>query len=275
MKTTKSRLLSIGLFGFGLTLSQAHATTLPILGGSVSPATLTLGSGSGFAGSPIISVNDLANWKNGGTTEGAVNLVQGVWVDPSSQDLDFFYQLQNNSPAATGSTGSASTIGNQGASSSLTQTTVVFTGFGPALSENVFDITSAQFSATALGGSLFVKPTSGEAVTTVSNATTGNLVVTLNQNLAPGTNSAILVVETNAKTFDNGGQALLHWKQNPALHGATSGTAYSSENINLGVLEPTPEPGVYGLLSLAVAGLFLVMHRRSEKAKAKTAQVVA
>lgn len=272
MKRIKSRLLSIGFCGFCLTLSQAYATSLPVSGGSATPATITLGAGSGFAGLPNGSVNDLANWKNGGTTEGAVNFVQGVWVDPTTHDLDFFYQIQNNSPVATGSTGSASTIGNQGAAPNLNQTTVVLTGYGSGTTENVFEITSAQYNATALGGSLFVMPSAGETVATVSNATAGDLVVTLNQNLTPGKDSAILVVQTNAKSFDNGGQALFHWKQNPALHGATSGTAFSSENIDLGDLEPTPEPGVYGLLSLAIAGLFLVVYRRSEKAKTKSEQ---
>ncbi len=239
----------------------------------MAPATVALTSGSGFHGAPSGSVNDLANWKKGSITEGAVNFVEGVWVDPTTHDLDFFYQIQNNSIPATGQTGNASTVGNQGASPNLSQTTVILTGYMSGFTENVFEITSAQFNASALGGSLFVKPSTGESIASVSNTVPGVLTVNFNQAITPGKDSAILVVKTDAKNFDNGGQAFFHWKQNPDLHGGTSGTAFNSENISLGTLEPTPEPGAYGLLSLAVAGLFLVVRKRSEKTRACNASV--
>jgi hypothetical protein len=270
-----TRVLGLGFCSLCLSLSQASATSLPLAGGSAVPASITLGSGSGFTGAPKASANDLEFWKNSAlVTEGSVNYVQGVWVDPTTHFLDFFYQIQNNSPAITGSTGGSSTIGNQGGAANPTQTTLVLTGFGPGITENVFEITSAQFVAGTLGGSLFVKPSNGETVTSVSNAIPGELIVNFNEAITPGSSSAILLVETNA-TATRGGQALLHWKQNPAVHGGKSGSAFNSESITMSDLAPAPEPGAYGVLSLAIAGLVFAVQLRSARAKRKSVEAKA
>ncbi len=241
-------------FSFCLTLSLANATSLPP-GGSVTP-----GLGSGFAGSVVGSVSDPVNWFIGPTIEGNVTFREAVLVDPSTHDLDFFYQIQNNSPSPTGSVGLASTIVNN-ASLTPVQTTVLLTGFSVGSVTNVFDITSnAGFS-----GGVFASPTSTSMITTVANPTPGDITLTFNNAISPGQNSAILLIQTNANAFTTG-TAQFHWKQNPLLHGATSGTFFTSENIDVGTLVPTPEPGAYGLLSLAIAGLFFIIHQRSKKA---------
>ncbi len=270
-----TKVLGLGLCGLCLTLSQASATSLPLAGGSAAPAAISLNSGSGFTGAPKASTNNLEFWKNSANvTEGSVNYVQGVWVDPTTHFLDFFYQIQNNSPAISGPTGGGSTIGNLGGAPNPTQTTLVLTGFGAGITENVFEITSTQFVAGALGGSLFVKPNNGETVSSVSNAVPGELIVNFNQAITPGNSSAILVVETNA-TATRGGQALLHWRQNPAIHGGTSGSAFNSESITMSNLAPAPEPGAYGVLSLAIAGLVFAVQLRSARAKRKSNEAKA
>jgi hypothetical protein len=247
------------VFSFCLTLSLANATNLPP-GGSVTPA-----PGSGFSGSPVGSVSDPVTWFIGSTIEGNVKFVEGVLVDPTTHDLDFFYQIQNNSPVPTAQVGLASTIVNN-ASLTPVQTTVLLTGFTPGITLNVFDVSSAA----PFTGGLFAAPTASSNIPTVANPIPGDVTVTYNQAISPGQNSAILLIQTDATNFGVGG-AQFHWKQNPSLHGATSGTAFMSENINVKALVPlaTPEPGAYGLLSLAIAGLFFILHQRSGKAKAK------
>jgi hypothetical protein len=143
---------------------------------------------------------------------------------------------------------------------------------------NVFE---ADFSGPAgsafFAGSGFLKPTS-DTVNNISRSADGSTITVefSNNGLTPKSNSAILVVETNAKNFDEAGDALhLNWRAAPAgvnLHGAGS-----LQGFELGTLEPliTPEPGVYGALALGVAGLLLVVRRRSENARLKSNNLAA
>jgi len=257
MKRITSMLLTLGACSLCLTLAPAYATVLPP-GGSVSPAPQ---SAATFSGASVVATKtDLITWFNGPNLDGNVKFNEAVIVDPMSGNLDFFYQIQNNSPAPTGITQQASTIQNLGGGGA----SVMLTGYGPGTAEDVYVITNS----TGLGAGFL--NASGTANITTVNQTAGNIIVNFNNAVLPGTDSAILLVRTNASptSFTTGGTANFRWRQNPALHGATSGTAFTSENISVATLVPTPEPGVYGLLSLAIAGLFFVVHRRSGKAKA-------
>lgn len=244
--------------GLCLAFGQAYATNLPV-GGPV-----TLNSGSGFAGAPAGSMSDSETWFSGSTLRGNVTFVQGVWVDPTTHFLDFFYQIQNNS---TSPTILSNTVGNLAGAPNPGQLTLTLTGYGSGFTESVFDITSSTYNPSSLGGSLFKTPISGNAVVAANNSTPNDLIVTFNNGIMPGQNSAILLVKTNASSMQAGGDGIFNWKQNPSRHGATSGTSYKTELITANTLEPAPEPGVYGILSLGIAGLFLAVRRRSEKAK--------
>ncbi|MCU1263443.1 MAG: hypothetical protein JWO80_6328, partial [Bryobacterales bacterium] len=104
------------------------------------------------------------------------------------------------------------------------------------------------------------------------SANGSNLNVNLSSVVKPGQNTAVLLVKTNAKNFDQGTSSF-NWSTAPSGCSAASqatgncGNAYS-EPFFLNNLEPfaAPEPGFYGMLSLGIAGLFFVVRRRSIKA---------
>jgi hypothetical protein len=258
MKRLSSMLLTLGACGLCLTLAPANATVLPP-GGSVSPGAPT--SALTFSSATVVATQvDPITWFNGPNLDGNVKFTEAVIIDPGTGNLDFFYQIQNNSPAPSGITQSASTLQNLGGGGA----TLTLNGFGPGVTENVFQITNSSGLSASFGNA-----SGTNDIVTVSRTSTSD-VISFNNPITPGTESAILLIKTNAAptAFTTGGTANLRWRQNPALHGATSGTAFSSENITVATLVPTPEPGVYGLLSLAIAGLFFAVHRRSGKAKA-------
>ena len=250
---------SFTLIGVCLAFGQAYATNLPVGG----PLNLT--SGSGFAGAPVASVSDAETWYAGATLRGNATFVEGVWVDPTTHYLDFFYQIQNHS---TTPVILSDTVGNLAGAPNPGQLTLTLTGFGPGFSETIFDITSTTYHPGTLGGSLFTMPISGNAVVAANNSTPNDLIATFNYGLMPGQSSAILLVQTNATSSKAGGQAMFNWRQNPSRHGATGGTAFSSELITANTLEPAPEPSAYGALALGLAGLFFVVRRRAQKTAA-------
>jgi len=246
-----------------LVSGQAYGTNL-VPGGTTFPNPIAAlpasqtPSGPSTATSSVGSSNSFHD--NGGWTVsktalgGAVNLESGVWLDPSTGGLDFFYQLQNT---WTGSTANNNTLVN-------TFSIQDFEG----VTTNVFQVTSGGTGSLFFPGSGYLAPTS-DTVTRVSADLTGDLTVTLSGNLAPKTNSAVLVIETNATDFDSAGDAYnLNWKSAPPTnaHGAAA-----VQPFTLGALEPllTPEPGFYGALALGIASLLLVVHGRAEKSKAK------
>jgi hypothetical protein len=244
-----------------LVSGQAYGTNL-VPGGTINnPAALPAGqtpTGPSTAVSSVGASNsfhDNGGWTVSKTTlGGSVNLESGVWVDPSTGDLDFFYQLQNvySGPAASDNT--------------LVDTFDIqdFSG----VTTNVFQVTSGGTGSLFFANSGYLAPTS-DTVTQVSADNSGDLMVTLSASLAPKTNSAVLVIETNAKDFDEAGDAYnLNWKSSPPANAHGAG---ATNPFELGALEPllTPEPGFYGALALGIASLLLVVHGRAEKSKAK------
>jgi hypothetical protein len=236
------------------------AYALPLLPGGSAVPTL-LGSSSIPTGPPnAVSSQGFtpffqedASWSVGSqTAKAGMNFDSAVYKDPSTGGLDFFYQIQNPfKGAATGT----NTVASSFVIDWFTLPGITVTGV-------------AQIKASNFTGpfSNFLKPKpAGSAITNLSlNGTDNMLTVTLDQPVAPGQNSAILVIETNAKDFDQAGNATFNWVTNPAgpgVHGAVN-------PFNLQTLEPvitTPEPGFYGLLALAIAGTVMIARSRSSK----------
>jgi hypothetical protein len=274
-KTTKIALLLAGCLC--LALSQANATSL-LPGQTVNnPGALPAGSvptGTSTAVSSTGSANLLeegSSWKFNGKTDANITFATGVWVDPSSGDLDFFYQIQNSFPKAQ------SALDNTVASS---MTLTDFSGVGIS---NVYEVTYATKGLTGCAffgagpcppdanGSGFLRPTTA-SVSSVARSSGAGSDLTVNFNglgIAPGTNSAILVIETTAKDFDQTGSGTFTWEGAPPAGAVGSGPGQNTKGPwVLDALEPvvTPEPGFYGILALGIAGLLLIVRRRSEKA---------
>jgi hypothetical protein len=220
-------------------------------GGSSSGANPLLQEG--FSYSPANSKGAVAN----------ITFENTVYVDPVTGDLDFFYQIQNT---YTGAATNQNTIA----------PTVQFNeSFEGVTITGVSEITSTNYQTF----DDFVKPTGG-GITSVSlgnydSQGDADLTVTFSAPIAPKQDSAILVIQTNATDFDQAGEGTFAWKANPPA-GSHSGNTLVTNPFTLDALEPlpTPEPGFYGVLSLGIAGLLLLAHRRSGKAKAKAADAV-
>lgn len=251
----------------GLALSQAYATPL-LPGGTISSiAALPPGFPSGpstavssTGANPLLQEG--ASWKVGKTVGGNVTFENGVWIDPTTHQLDFFYQIQNT---FTGAKAANNTI----------STTFTLADFSPVTTD-IYQADFATMGSAFFNGSGFVKPTADQ-VMKVSRDLTGDLTVTLTTTgILPKTASAILVVKTNALDFDQAGLGSFSWNGAPPLGATGGGQNTNMKNWTLDALEPllTPEPGFYGILSLGIAGLLLLVRRRSEKARAKTPEAV-
>jgi len=241
---------------------NAYATVLAP-GGTATPVNMLPGTATFPAGTPNgVSAEgsqpffqDDGAWSLGNKPLSAsVNFDSAVWVDPNTGTLDFFYQLQNDYSGAATNTNTLKPV----------FTIDLFTLPGVTIT-GVAQITATNWNAAAAPDH-FVKPTPvTNVINSVSlNAADDSLTVTMNSALAPSQNSAILVIETNARDFDQNGDGVLNWKSAPPTGAHGSG---STEPFDLGTLEPiaTPEPGVYGALVLGLGGLFMVRRRSSKK----------
>jgi hypothetical protein len=197
-------------------------------------------------------------------------------VDPTTGFLDFFYQIQNT---YSGDLRDSDTV----ASSFTLQD---FGGIG------ITGVYQINYGATGNGcaffgagpcppdsnGSGFLKPTT-QTITSVtrSGGIGDDLTIALSGGVTPKTNSAILVIQTDAKDFDQSGAGSFTWKGAPPNGAVGSGPGQNTVGPwVLDSLEPilTPEPGSYGLLALGVAGLILFVRWRAEKARASKAPAV-
>lgn len=246
--------------------SQLYATQLNP-GGSVSPVLTSAPSGIPVSVDPVTftqgGLNDGFNWKAGTAkpNKASGNYVNAVYVDPVTHDLDFYYQIQNT---FAGSPNGQNTL----------QSTFTITDFA---SFTIFDVLQVQSGVAGNmfgdGGNVEFKGKTG-SITSVERSVDGsNLTVHLSGVVQPGQNTAVLLLKTNAKNFDQGTSGF-NWKTSPTgcsagdLASGNCGNAYS-EPFFLNNLEPfqAPEPGFYGMLSLGIGGLFFaVRRRRSAKA---------
>jgi hypothetical protein len=269
----------------GMAISQASATTLQpgtTISNPGSLPSIDIPTGTSTATSSTTQANLLiegASWKSGPTvsnltTKANITFANGVWIDPTTGGLDFFYQIQNtfmgqtqpnNTVASSFVLGDYANIGILGVYQldySSTGNGCAFFGAGPCPPDSK--------------GSGFLQPTS-QTITSVSRSTgTGDdLTVLLSGGVTPGTNSAILVIQTNSTDFDQAGSGIFTWMAAPTgsnLKGSGPGQATGGP-WELDSLEPlpTPEPGSYGVLALGVAGLVLFVRWRAEKARSSKA----
>jgi len=260
--------------GLCLALSPAYASSLSP-GGTVTPTAYGYGTPAFPSGAPdgvsSVGANNLLqegeSWAlaNSRTSLANITFENAVYVDPTTGDLDFFYQIQNTYNGATT------------ASNTVSKTVVLNESFEGTTITGVAEITSANFK----GFDDYVKPTAGDAITSVSLGSyqadgSANLTINFSTPITPKTDSAILVIETNSTDFDQAGQGTFSWTGNPPA-GAHDGSNLATNPFTLDALEPipTPEPGFYGVLSLGLAGLLLLVHRRSGKVKANSNDVNA
>jgi hypothetical protein len=270
----KTALLIAG--GLCMALGQAHATSLlpgQTINNPGALPSIDVPTGNSTAVSSTGSANLLeegSSWKSAGKTGANITFATGVWVDPDG-DLDFFYQIQNSFPKA---------MPNNTVANSFTLED--FSGIGIT---GVYEVTYSGKGVTGCAffgtgpcppdsnGSGFLRPTD-QTISSVtrSGGLGSDLTVNFNAGITAGTNSAILVIQTNAKDFDQSGAGTFMWAGAPPAGSVGGGPG---QNTNgpwvLDSLEPvlTPEPGSYGVLALGVAGLWLVTRRRSEKARSK------
>ena len=249
-------LMAIGLC---LAIDSVHASNLTP-GSSVSPVPVysygspAFPSGLPNTGPGQLGANPLlqegASWAPAGLGTPAANITfeNVVYAAPSTGDLDFFYQIQNS---YTGPASGDNTV----------SPTIVLDDFSlPGVTiTGVEQITASQFQPF----DDFVKP--NPAANNISSVSLGlndqTLTVVFSGAIKPGQDSAILLIETNAKAFNQNAEATLSWLSAPpaGAHGSAA-----AQTFELDALEPAPapEPSVYGFLSLAIAGLLLLANRK-------------
>jgi hypothetical protein len=211
-----------------------------------------------------------SSWKVGTKTGANITFANGVWIDPTTGNLDFFYQIQN-------------TFKGTAAANNTVLRQFELGDFGGVQITGVFEVT---YSTTSNGcaffgagpcppdsnGSGFLRPTTGVVESVARSSGFGDdLTITFSGNgIAPGTNSAILVIQTNANDFDQSGSGTFFWKGAPPSGAVGSGPGQNTKGPwILDALEPiiTPEPSAYGVLFLAIGGLMAYARRRAKKAK--------
>jgi hypothetical protein len=243
--------------------SQLYATQLNP-GGSVSnPVTTSAPGGIPIHVDPVTltqgGLNAGFNWKTGHgmANRASGNYISAVYVDPITQELDFYYQIQNT---FAGSANGQNTLPS-------TFTISDFSNF------TIFNVLQLQSNAAGNyfgdGSNVEFKGKTPVSILDVSRSADGsNVTVDLSSVVQPGQNTAVLLLKTNATNFDQGTSGF-SWKSSPAgclpSEQATGncGNAYA-EPFFLNNLEPfqAPEPGFYGMLSLGIGGLFFAVRRR-------------
>jgi hypothetical protein len=213
-----------------------------------------------------------AAWEMGNRLGALATFVNGVWVDPSTGGLDFFYQIQNSFPARLGAAPDNSV------SSSFT-----LDGFASAPITGVFQLSSTIASTAGCAffaggqcppGSVglgFLRPTSSSILSVTRGGGTGaTLTVDLSGPVAAGTRSAILVVQTSSQDFDASGSGTFSWLSAPPSGATGSGPGQDTGGPwvldALTPVAPAPEPGASTLLTLCVTGLLLFGRRQANKA---------
>jgi hypothetical protein len=244
--------------------STTHATSLnpgstvgpiPVL--SYGSSQFPSGNSNNGAAGPNAALQG-GSWSAGLNLAGAaINYADAVYTDPTNGDLEFFYQME------------ASILGNPLDASSADLSTVID---GCTLSglniTGVAQITSATFNPF---GS-FAKPTSPtNSISSLSlSSNDQDLTIDFAASVAPGDYSTILMIETTATTCDpdngSGNNGSVNSGGNSGATGlpATSPGGQSGSGSS-GVPVVTPEPSVYGILSLGSIGLLLLVHRRQHK----------
>ena len=261
--TLREVLITAGLL---CTSGQIYATQLNP-GGTVVPGTALAPTGSPITVDPVTmtqgGLNAGFNWKTGNAkpNKASGNYVSAVYVDPITHDLDFYYQIQN-------------TFGGTANGQDTLKSSFTITDFGKF---TIFEVLKLQSNVTGNffgdGNNVEFKGQTQVGIVDVKRSANGsNLTVDLSSVVKPGQNTAVLLVRTNAKNFDQGTSSF-NWSTAPSGCSASAqatgncGNAYTQQFF-LNNLEPfqAPEPGFYGMLSLGIAGLFFVVRRRSIKA---------
>ncbi len=232
---------------------------LPLIpGGTVlNPTFTTAPAGSPIAVDPVTNttgtLNNGYNWKTSisARNKAAGNYLSAVYLDPVSNQLDFYYQIQN----------SFSGSGNNQNTLSFNFAITDFTGFLITDVQQVSGMSFSQFSGST-----------PRTIKSVSRSASGSTVtVNLTGTVRPGQNSSVLLLKTNALNFQQGTSTFKFL--NPptgcvANTPSVCGNAYQ-QPFFLNNLDPVlvPEPGFYGMLSMGIGGLlFAVRRRRSVKA---------
>jgi hypothetical protein len=213
-----------------------------------------------------------AAWEVGSRLGALASFVNGVWVDPATGGLDFFYQIQNAFPSRLGA-----------APDNAVSSSFALDGFATAPITGIFQLSSNTPSTAGCAffgggqcplGSVglgFLRPTSGGILSVDrSSGAGGTLRVDLSGPVTAGKSSAILVVQTSLQDFDASGWATFSWLSPPPSGAVGSGPGEDTGGRwVLDALTPValaPEPGAYGVVLLCVIALLWVGRRQAKKA---------
>lgn len=272
------------LTGLCLALSPAYATNLfPGGTGTVAPTGYSygtptypaVGSSPNAPSPPGIGANFLQEsgaWIVPGGPQAHLTFDEAVYVDPQTGDLDFFYQIQNT----------GGPLASQYAGTNALSSPVVIENFDQTLGVQISAVQEITAGTPYQQFDLMKAPTAGSSITSVSfspDPVAGeDLSFNFNAPIGPGQNSAILVLKTNASGYDQEAEGIFNWsaKTPNGAVGQDAGTGPHGTTFFEGAIDPVlaPEPGFYGALSLGLAGLLLLIHRRSGKAKTQSNDTV-
>lgn len=242
-KNVSQVLVAAGMF---CASGQMFATEVVPGGGTTSP----IAAGSSPSGPALVNGTLIESFfwstpKPGATTASG-DYDSSVYAGPPGT-LDFYYQIQNTTTAPTN------------ANNTLTPSFVIGGGsFFNFSSLQVFQVDSTSDFDSFNG-------TTADNVTSVSLSPAGNLTVNLSgTGLEPGQSSSIVLVQATTSLYDQQGFSTFSWKSPPPVDSFGNATSQVFGNANI---EPlfTPEPQLYGVLSLGLAGLFFAVRRRSSK----------
>ena len=198
-------------------------------------SSLAVPAGSTYAGSSSTPFSFLSF---NGKTAYSGDIVAAVYEQPSGT-YDFYYQVDNTST----STGKGIVAGN------ITSLTISdYSGYSTNVN-TTSGAPPATYTTPAFVTTSIVAPSNTARTAAPGQFLTFTYGSTKATTLSPGKNSAVFMVQTNATSFNNLGTF--------AVTGA--GATYA------GTFQPTPEPGFYGTLAVALSAVILVMRRRSAK----------
>jgi hypothetical protein len=222
----KSLLISVA----GILVASSQMLATPVAPGAANLAVTPIVAppGSTYQGS---STTPFSFTYKGGSVTG--NVVAAVYQETGGTE-DFYYQVDNLN--AKGVKGSISSISIADYTSYSTNASTVTPPYNSSLQ-------SSGFGTGSKGN---------YAPTGVSRAADGSALTFTFKGLTAGQNSSVLLIQTDATTFDQLGYF----------------TVANGNSISTYTFEPAPEPGFYGSLAVAIAGVILVVRRRSSKANA-------
>jgi hypothetical protein len=186
------------------------------------------------------------------------NLLESVYKNNATGFLDFYFQVTNCGPSgdlncgantSKISTGNLMTLEVTDYTNVLTSAAYVSQSFG-----QFFNPAAVAPESISRGIKTFADP-SDPGNTLALDTITFDFGPS---GIAPGSNSAVLLIRTNVTDFD----AAAFVKLTGGTTGLTNVRSFSAPNYFEPLIASTPEPAFYGMMGLGLLGLFTVVRRR-------------